>query len=139
MAAKLAVPADLCAGINAEAARQAAAAKMKFVALAPGEGESGKIAKAKAAGFGDSSAIEMRMRARAPHSPLRAAIIDLDALSRWHPVPRQFAGQPQVFQKIYMLGADLDARPNWHRQVVPAVKVMLQGFLERYSAPVQKK
>jgi hypothetical protein len=81
----------------------------------------------------------MRMRARAPHSPLRAAIIDLDALSRLHPVARQFAGQPQMFQKIYMQGADLDARPNWDRQVVPAVKVMLRGFFETYSAPAKKK
>ena len=136
---KLVAPADLCASINAEAARQAAAAKIKFVALAPGDGDSGKAAKAKAAGFDDNRAIEMRIRLRPPHSPLRAAIVDLDALSRADPVPPQFAGQPQVYRKIYTQGADLDARPNWDRQVVPVVKVMLGGFFETYSVPVPKK
>ena len=137
--AKLGTPADLCAGVNAEAARQAAAAKIKFVALAPGDGDSGKASKAKAAGFDDNRAIEMRIRLRPPHSRSRAAIIDLDALSRADPVPPQAAGQPQMFRKIYVQGADLDANPNWDRQVVRVVKVMLEGFFETYSVPVSKK
>jgi len=131
---KFNVPADLCTGIAAEAGRQAAAAKMKFAALAPGDNDSGKAAKAKAAGFDDHSAIEMRVHLRPPHSPYRAAVIDLDALSRLHPV----AGQPNMFRKIYTQGADPDAGANWSKQALRDVGLMIHGFFAMYSAPEQR-
>ena len=135
---KFNVPADLCPGITAEAARQAAAAKIKFAALAPGDSESGKAAKAKAAGFDDNSAIEMRVHLRPPHSPYRATVIDFDALSRLHPVPQQVAGQPNMFRKIYTQGADADAGPNWSKQALRDVGLMIHGFFAMYSAPKQR-
>ena len=137
--AKLSAPPDTCANINAEAARQAAAAKIKFVALTPGDSDSAKAAKAKAAGFDDNAAIEMRVHLRPPHSPYRAAVIDLDALSRLHPVPAAVAGQPNMFRKIYTQGADPDAGANWTKQTQTYVKLMLQGFFQTYSAPAQQR
>jgi len=135
---KFNVPADLCPGITAEAARQAAAAKIKFTALAPGDDDNGKAAKAKAAGFDDHSAIEMRVHLRPPHSPYRAAVIDVDALSRLHPVPQQVAGQPNAFRKIYTQGADPDAGPNWSKQALREVGLMIHGFFAMYSTPQQR-
>ena len=137
--AKLKVPPDLCSRIYAEAALLAAAAKIKLATLAPGDGESGKIAKAKAAGFDDDKAVEMLIRLRPAVSPYRSAVIDIDALSRLHPVPVQVAGRPNAFQKVYTQGADLDNVPDWARHVVPATKVMMQGFIEMYSAPAPTK
>ena len=137
--AKLKAPGGLCDGVNAEAARQATAAKIKLVALVSGDGESGKTAKARAAGFEENSAVEMHLQLRPPHSPLGDAIIDVNALSRLDPVPQQVAGQPHMFRKIYAQGADLDAAPDWARKVVPTVKTMLEGFFETYSAPAQER
>jgi hypothetical protein len=132
---KFNVPADLCPGITAEAARQAAAAKIKFAALAPGDDDSGKAAKAKAAGFDDNAAIEMRVRLSPPHSPYRAAVVEIDALSRLHPVAQSVAGKPGMFRKIYTQGADPDAGPNWSKQALREVGLMIHGFFATYSAP----
>jgi hypothetical protein len=137
--AKLQVPPDLCSQIYAEAAQLAAAAKMKLVTLVPGDEESGKVAKAKAAGFDDNRAVEMLIRLRPAVSKYRSAAINVNALSRLHPVPVQVAGKPDVFQKVYTQGADLDNVPDWVRHVAPTTKIMMQGFFEMYGAPAPVK
>jgi hypothetical protein len=51
----------------------------------------------------------------------------------------QVAGKPNMFQKIYIQGANPDPGPDWPRQVVPMVKLMLRGFFEMYSVPAPVK
>jgi hypothetical protein len=138
--AELNMPTDLCNQINAEAARQATAAKVKFVALSPDDGESGKIAKAKSAGFDDATSIEVLVHLRTSTSTTVIAALDIDALSRLHPVPMQVSGKPATFQKVYMQGGVFSRDDhNWSRQVMPMLKIMLGGFFEMYQRPAPKR
>jgi hypothetical protein len=133
--AKLALAADVCNGVVAEVKRQAGAGKVKFVALAAGDGPDIKTAKAKAAGFDDAQAIEMSINIRASDSTAAMAALDVDALSRQHIMPSR-PGQPTQYAKIFTQSAVLSRDAGaWQEAVAPSTKQLLGMFFKIYLAP----
>ena len=132
--AKLVLAANVCGGIVAAAARQASAGKVKFVALAAGDGPDVETAKAKAAGFDDAKAIEMSVNIRVSGSTTASAGLDVDALSRQHIMPSR-PGQPTQYARIFTQSA-MVARDavNWQQAIVPTANRVMSAFFKIYLA-----
>ena len=132
--AKLALSASVCGGIVADAARQAGAGKVKFVALAANVDSDRKTAKAKAAGFDDAKAIEMTINIRAALGTATGAGVEVDALSRQHIMPSQ-PGQPTQYARIFsqsiMVSRDAD---TWRQTIVPTANRVMGAFFKIYLA-----
>lgn len=133
--AKLALAGEVCVGIVAEAARQASAGKVKFIALAANHTPAQQTAMAKAAGFDDDMAIELTINIHVPDKATEIAAIDIDALSRQHIMPSR-PGQPTQYAKIFMQSAAL-ARggADWKQAVAPSAKQLLGMFFDLYLKP----
>jgi len=133
--AKLALAADVCNGIVAEAKRQAGAGRVKFIALAVGDGPDVETAKAKAAGFDDTQAIELLIHVRRSEGAPTIATVDVDARSRQHIMPSR-PGEPTQYAKIFTqstgLARDADA---WQQTIVPTANQVLGAFFKIYLAP----
>jgi hypothetical protein len=133
--AKLALTAEICGGAVAEAARQAGAGQVKFVALTESDGPDIKTAKAKAAGFDDAKAIEMSINIRASDSTTVVAALDVEALSRQHMMPSR-PGQPTQYAKILTQSAVFSRDAStWQEAIAPSAKQLLGIFFKIYLAP----
>jgi hypothetical protein len=132
---ELALAADVCNGIVAETKRQADAGKVKFVALAAGDGPDVETAKAKAAGFDDAQAIELLIHVRRPEGASAIATVDVDARSRQHIMPSR-PGEPTQYAKVFAQSArpahDADA---WQQTIVPTASRVLSAFFKIYLTP----